>query len=222
MHCVTPRAFRAFPKGLQGGTLPWGSLWERKRSLASQLPLMSFLVGGILPYGKLTPHTLGSSVAAWESGTMPQKVIFPKSKIGGVLVHGRDTDQETEEEELEGIWEGAECYCVVFDQFLKNNYFYQNKHYEVTYVDSAFTSYVLRLNLPIGVDSPSDVRHVLSINAIVVFSFPVIPPNTTLVLDICKVVAAALPSSLAPRVWFLFYCVCSQVSSGIEWSVHAL
>lgn len=123
MHCVTPRAFRAFPKGLQGGTLPWGSLWERKRSLASQLPLMSFLVGGILPYGKLTPHTLGSSVAAWESGTMPQKVIFPKSKIGGVLVHGRDTDQETEEEELEGIWEGAECYCVVFDQFLKKNYF---------------------------------------------------------------------------------------------------
>lgn len=41
MHCVTPYAFMAFPEGLQGGTLPWGSLWERKRkrSLASELPL---------------------------------------------------------------------------------------------------------------------------------------------------------------------------------------
>lgn len=60
---------------------------------------MSFLVGRVLPYGKLTLHALGSSVTAWESGTMPQKVIFPKSKD----VHGRDADQETEEEEVEGI-----------------------------------------------------------------------------------------------------------------------
>lgn len=62
---------------------------------------------------------------------MPQKIIFSKSKVGGVLVHGTDADQETEEEEAEGIWEGTECYCVVFVRFLKK-FFYQNKLYEVT------------------------------------------------------------------------------------------
>lgn len=60
--------------------------------------------------------------------------------------------------------------CFLFHFWKRFIFFYQNKHYEVTYVDSAFTSYILRLNLSIGVDSPSDVRHMLSINAIVVLS----------------------------------------------------
>lgn len=90
LHMHAYLAYGDFSEGLQGGTMPWGSLWERerKRSLASQLPLMSFLVGEVLPHGKLMSHTLGSSVVAWELGTMPQNVIFPKSKSEGHLLVG--------------------------------------------------------------------------------------------------------------------------------------
>lgn len=184
---------------------------------------MSFLVGGVLPYGKLTPHTLGSSVAAWESGTMPRKVIFPQVQSW----RGTCSWERCWLRDRGGRGWGnlRMLLCGFWSIFEKLFFFfYQNKHYEVTYVDSAFTSYILRLNLPIGVDSPSDVRHVLSINVTVVSTglFQSSHQTQHSSWTFAKVVAAALPSSLAPRVWFLFYCVCSQVSSGIEWSVHAL
>ena len=86
-----------FPEMLQGGTTQCGSLWQRKRkrSLASQLPLTSFLVGEGLSPGKLTLHTLGCSVAAWELGTTPQSVLFfPSLKVRGMCSWNRRSLRE--------------------------------------------------------------------------------------------------------------------------------
>lgn len=69
---------------------------KRKRSLAFQLPLISFLVE-VLPHRKLTPRTSCSSVDAWESRHHAvQYAVFPKSKSGGTPVHGSGAHQETE------------------------------------------------------------------------------------------------------------------------------
>lgn len=93
--------------------------------------------------------------------------------------------------------------------------FYQNKHSEVSYFDNAFAYYTLKQNLSISIDSPSDFNHMLSINSNINaigisldWPFPFQSSHQTQYSPWTseKVVATALLSSLAPKIWFLFCC----------------
>lgn len=62
----------------------------REKERGAWLPIsLIFLVGEVLPHGKLTPHIPGFSVAAWESRHhATQYVVLTKAKSGRAPAHG--------------------------------------------------------------------------------------------------------------------------------------
>lgn len=96
LHSVVPAHLGVFQKSCKE-ELHFGMVRgteKRKRSLASQLPLISFLVE-VLPHRKLTPYISCSLVDSWES-RHHDIYVFSKSKSGGTPVHGSSAHQETE------------------------------------------------------------------------------------------------------------------------------
>lgn len=69
---------------LQKRTIPWCSEWKRKRkrNLASQFPLISFLTDAVLLHGKLTLTTPVSPWLLRNLGTMLHGTLFsPSPKV---------------------------------------------------------------------------------------------------------------------------------------------